>query len=262
MASDRLTIATYNVNSVRQRLESLIEWMAFNDPDIVCLQETKVQDADFPADDLIDAGYHVVFKGMKSYNGVAIVSKEEPSDVSWGFDDGGEPDEARLIRARYGDVAVLNTYVPQGRDMESEHYTYKLEWFRRIRALMDRHYSPDEPLLWTGDLNVAPEDMDVYAPDTLRGSVCFNPELTSTLRETMSWGLTDVFRKHRPDPGEFSFWDYRIRGALDLNRGWRIDHLLATAPLADRSIDAYVDREPRDGLKPSDHTLVVGVFAR
>jgi exodeoxyribonuclease III len=260
--SEKLVVATFNVNSIRQRMEVLLEWIAFNDPDILCLQETKVQDNDFPRDDLEEAGYHVIFKGMKSYNGVAIMCKEEPNDVAYGLDDGGEPDEARLIRARFKSISVVNTYVPQGQSTDSDKYAYKLEWFRRLKAYFERHFSPGEPLLWTGDLNVAPEAIDVYDPKRLAGHVCFNPDVTAALHDVMNWGLVDVFRKHRPDPGEFTFWDYRMPRSFENNLGWRIDHLLATKPLANRSIEAFVDRGPRDGEKPSDHTILVGVFEK
>jgi len=261
-ASGKLTIATFNVNSIRQRMAPLLEWIAYNDPDILCLQETKVQDRDFPKDDFEEAGYHVAFKGMKAYNGVAILSKETPGDVACGLDDGGEPDEARLIRARFKAMSIVNTYVPQGQEVDSPKYAYKIGWFRRLKAYFERHFSPNEPLLWTGDLNVAPEDIDVYDPKALAGHVCFNPEVTAALRDVMAWGLIDVFRKYRPDPGEYTFWDYRLPRAFEKNLGWRLDHLLATKPLAGRSIDAYVDRGTREGEKPSDHTILVGVFSQ
>lgn len=261
MPDDTLTIATFNVNSVRKRMETLIEWLAFNDPDILCLQETKVQDKDFPLDDFLDAGYHVAFCGMKSYNGVATISKMKPTEVIAGFDD--EPtDGPRLLRTRFGPLVVLNAYVPQGREVGSEHYAYKLEWLRRFGALLEECYSPDEALLWTGDLNVAPTDDDVHSPKELRGHVCFNDELTGVFNEVLEWGLVDVFRKHKPGGGEFTFFDYRSPQTLERNRGWRIDHLLATKPLADRSIDSFVDRDPRAGANPSDHTPLVGVFQR
>lgn len=266
MGKDRLAIATFNCNSIRQRLEAVMEWLAFNDPDVLCLQETKVQDKDFPAAEFQDAGYYVVFKGMKSYNGVAIASKEEPRDVAWGLDDAGPSDptqagqdDARLISARFKSLAVVNAYVPQGFEMDSPKFAYKLEWFRRLKAYFARHFSPREALLWTGDLNVAPEDIDVHDPKGLLGHVCFNPEATAAFKDVCAWGFVDVFRKHRPNAGDYTFWDYR-ENSFEINKGWRIDHLLATPPLAARSIDVVVDREPRGGEKPSDHTFVIAHF--
>jgi len=267
MGAEKVTIATFNCNSVRQRLEIIIEWLAYNDPDVLCLQETKVQDKDFPAQAFQEAGYHAVFKGMKAYNGVAILSKQPPRDVSWGFgDDGasdaelGKQDDARLIRATFPALTIVNTYAPQGWEVDSPKYAYKLEWFRRFKAYLARNFTPRDPVLWTGDLNVAPEDIDVHDPEGLRGHVCFNPEICAAFRDVCAWGLIDVFRQHHPEPGQYTFWDYR-GGALELNRGWRLDHLLATPPLAERCLDAHIDTEPREKENPSDHTFVVGVFS-
>ncbi|MCX7045704.1 MAG: exodeoxyribonuclease III [Candidatus Sumerlaeota bacterium] len=261
-----MKIATFNCNSIRQRFEAIMEWLAFNDPDVLCLQETKCQDKDFPAQDFKDAGYHVIFKGMKSYNGVAILSKEEPQEVAWGLDDKGASDkelgaqdDARLIRAKIGGVWVVNTYVPQGFEIVSPKFAYKLEWFARLKKYFKRHFSPDEELLWCGDLNVAPEAMDVHDPKGLLGHVCFNPEITRTFYDVCKWGLADCFRIHHPEPGQYTFWDY-MGNSFDNNKGWRLDFLMATRPLAARCIDCFVDREPRAGEKPSDHTFLVGIF--
>lgn len=267
--SENFTVATFNCNSIRQRLEPIVEWLAFNDPDILCLQETKVQDKDFPAGEFEDMGYHVVFRGMKSYNGVAMVCRDAPVEVAFGFDDEGASDAAlgaqdaaRLIRARFDDgLTVVNTYVPQGFAIDSPKYRHKLEWFRRLKALFARHLSPEAPALWTGDINVAPEDADVHSPETHREHVCFHADAREAFRDVCDFGFVDVFRKHRPDAGEFTFWDYRAN-SFATNKGWRIDHLLATPALADRSVDAYVDREPRAGERPSDHTFLVGVFGK
>ncbi len=252
--------ATFNANSVRARMPILIDWIEANSPDILCIQETKAQDKDFPEAEFSGLGYYVVFRGQKSYNGVAIASKEKPQDVSFGLDDGGEPDEARLIRATVAGIPVVNTYVPQGRSLDSPFFQYKLEWFRRLRAYFDRHFSPDKPLLWTGDLNVAPEPKDVYDPQKLAGSVCFHPDEHKALEEVKEWGFVDVFRKHRPEAGLYSFWDYRMRDALGRNRGWRLDHILATRPLAEKSAGADIDIEPRRAERPSDHTFVTAEF--
>ena len=252
--------ATFNVNSVRARLPIVIDWLVEQRPDVLCLQETKVQDKDFPTQAFADAGYHVAFRGQKSYNGVAIVSPEPLSDVAYGLDDEGEPDEPRLIRGRLGDVAIVNTYVPQGTDVDSPNFQYKIEWFGRVRGLFERLYKPTDLLLWVGDLNVAPEPRDVHDPKRLYGSVCYHPDEHKALKGVMDWGLEDVFRKHCDEDKQFSFFDYRLPKAVDRGLGWRLDHILATKPLAERSTAAYIDLKPRRMDKPSDHTPTVAEF--
>ncbi|MDH7487302.1 MAG: exodeoxyribonuclease III [Anaerolineae bacterium] len=264
-----LKVATYNVNSVRSRLELVLAWLQRESPDILCLQETKVRDEDFPVAPFREAGYHVVFRGQKASAGVAIVSRDEPREVAFGLDVGGpltgsgqEPDEARLIRAVIGGIPVVNTYVPQGRALDSEHFQYKLAWLARLRLFFERHYSPQEPLLWLGDFNVAPETMDVHDPKGLKDHVCFHVEARAALQRVREWGFVDVFRLHHPDePGQYTFWDYRVRGALERGLGWRVDHIWATAPLARRSIRSWIDVEARRTERPSDHTFLVAEFA-
>ena len=201
---------------------------------------------------------------MKSYNGVAIVSREKPDEIRFGFGDGKdtEQDEARLATARFDDLSVVCAYVPQGKSMELPDFRYKLEFFRRVRAMFESRFKKTDKLLWTGDLNVVPTDIDVTHPENKRDHVCVAQEARDALEEVTSWGLVDVFRKHRPEAGEFSFWDYRVPPALERNIGWRIDHLFATEALAEMSTDAYVVRTLRAMERPSDHTAVVGVFHR
>ena len=262
MRDGMLKVATYNANSIRSRLGLVLGWLEKENPDILCLQETKVQDADFPAMAFLEAGYHVVFRGQKAYAGVAIVSREEPQEVAYGFDDGGEPDEARRIRAVIRGIPVVNTYVPQGRSPDSPQFQYKLEWLKRLRALFERHYSPQEPLLWMGDFNVAPEPIDVHDPKRLRNHVDFHPEARAALEQIRKWGFVDVFRLHHPDePEQYTFWDYRVRDAVRRKLGWRVDHIWATEPLARRSTGAWIDVEARLMEKPSDHTFLVAEFA-
>jgi exodeoxyribonuclease-3 len=262
MSDDVLRVATYNANSIRSRLELVLDWLGREAADILCLQETKVQDEDFPAEPIRDAGYHVVFRGQKAYGGVAIISREEPREVAFGFDDGREPVEARLIRAVIGGIPVVNTYVPQGRTPDSEHFQYKLEWLARLRAFLERYYSPQEPLLWMGDFNVAPEPIDVYDPKRLKNHADFHPEAREALEHVKEWGFVDVFRLHHPDePEQYTFWDYRVRDALERGLGWRVDHIWATAPLADKSSRAWIDVEARRAERPSDHTFLVAEFA-
>jgi exodeoxyribonuclease-3 len=278
MSDDMLKVATYNANSIRSRLELVLDWLRREAPDVLCLQETKVQDVDFPAAAFQDAGYHVLFRGQKAHAGVAIVSREQPQEVAFGLDalrqpfdyaqgraqdtDGGEPDEPRLIRAVIGDIPVVNTYVPQGRSPDSEHFQYKLEWLARLRAFFERHYSPQESFLWMGDFNVAPEPIDVHDPKRLKNHVDFHPEARAALERVREWGFVDVFRRHHPEePGHYTFWDYRVRGALERGLGWRVDHIWATEPLAQKSTRAWIDVEARRAERPSDHTFLVAEFA-
>jgi exodeoxyribonuclease-3 len=255
-----VTIATFNVNSIRSRMPILLPWLESRSPDIVCLQETKVQDQEFPQDALHAAGYNVVFSGQKSYNGVAILSKSEPSSLVRGFADGGPADEPRLLAARIDGITVINTYVPQGREIDHEMYQYKLAWFGRLRTFLDRHCSPEQPIAWVGDLNVAPADIDVHDPKRLLGHVCFNPQVTEAFHTVTDWGFVDVFRKHMPDGGNYTYYDYRAKNGVADGKGWRIDHILATQPLADRSIRCWIDLEPRLADKPSDHTPLLAEF--
>jgi exodeoxyribonuclease-3 len=254
-------IATFNANSIRSRLDTILAWCAKHRPDILCVQETKVQDGQFPAEAIRAAGWQVAFRGEKAYNGVAILSREVADEVAYGFDDGGPADEARLAVARFGDLSVVNTYVPQGREIDHEMFRYKIEWFRRLRALFERRFRPDQPVLWAGDLNVAREPIDVHDPASHTEHVCFHADARSAFAETIAWGFTDVFRRHHPEPGHYSFFDYRTIGAVKRGLGWRLDYLLATAPLAARSRAAFIDLEPRLAPKASDHTFVAGDFA-
>ena len=262
MPSDQFRIATYNANSIRARMDLVVDWLQRNSPDALCLQETKVQDKDFPVEPLQQAGYHVVFSGQKAHAGVAIVSREEPQDVVVGFDDGGEPDGPRLIRAVVDGIPVVNTYVPQGRALDSVHFQYKLEWLARMRRLFERYYSPVEPLLWVGDLNVAPEPIDVYAPSRLKDHVDFHPDARAALEKVREWGFVDVFRLHHPDePNQYTYYDYRARDPVERGTGWRVDHIWATETLAQRSTDSWIDLDARRAERPSDHTLLVAEFA-
>jgi len=261
LLNSTLRVATYNANGIRARLESILPWLEQQSPDLLGIQETKVQDQEFPEKAFLEAGYKVVYRGQKAHAGVAFVSKQELEGVAFGLDDGGEPDEPRLIRAAVRGIPVINTYVPQGRDVGSPHFQYKLEWFARLREWFAHHYSPDEPLLWMGDFNVAPEDIDVYDPKRQQKHVDFHPDARAALQRAKDWGFVDVFRLHHKEPGHYTYWDYRIRTALDHNSGWRVDHIWATEPLAQKSTGAWIDVEARRGERPSDHTFVVAEFA-
>jgi len=258
---NQFKVGTFNVNSIRSRMPVVLSWLEKERPDILCMQETKVEDSKFPEADFRNAGYHVVCRGGKSYNGVAVASLSPPREVSFGFDDSGPADENRLIRAVFPAMTVINCYVPQGKDREHPDFAYKIEWFSRLRSLLDRHGSPGKPLLCCGDLNVAREKIDVHDPKRLLGHADFTPEVWKAFDFLCSWGLEDVFRKHHPGKAEeYTFFDYRVRGALERGLGWRVDHILATPPLAARSTGAWIDLEPRRAEKPSDHTVLVAEF--
>jgi exodeoxyribonuclease-3 len=252
-------VASYNVNSLRVRLPIVLQWLTEHQVDVLCVQETKVQDVDFPAGAFDEIGYNYVFKGQKSYNGVAVFSKHPIGYSACGFSD--EPkDEARLITAEINGIIIVNTYVPQGYSPDSEKFQYKLNWFDRLLKYFQQNFKPDDPVLWVGDLNIAPEPIDVHDPETLLGHVCFHPQVHAALKKVMAWGFVDVFRKHCDKPGQYTYWDYRARYPLERNLGWRLDHIMVTTPLAQVSMACYIDREPRALKRPSDHTPVIVEF--
>jgi len=256
-----LKVATYNANSIRARMPLILDWLERETPDVVCVQETKVQDRDFPAEPIEEAGYHVVFRGQKSHAGVATISRKPLKDIDSGFDDGGEPDDPRLLRGVIEGVALVNTYVPQGRSVDSEHFQYKLRWFERLRELFEAEYAPDEPLLWMGDFNVAPTPIDIYDPGRKVDHVDFHPEARKALERVRDWGFVDVFRKHHPDePDQYTYYDYRAKDPIERGIGWRVDHIWATEPLAAKSTAAWIDLDARRAERPSDHTFLVAAF--
>ena len=256
-----IKVATYNANSIRTRLDQIISWLDATGVDVLCVQETKVQDEDFPVDTFTEAGFHVEFSGQKAHAGVAMISREALEDVSCGLDDDGPADCPRLIRGATQGIHIINAYVPQGRSIDHEMFAYKLEWLARLRAYLDRHYSVEDSVLLCGDLNVAPEPIDIHDPRANAEHVDFHPRVREAFAEMCSWGLEDVFRRHHPDePDQYSYYDYRVRNAIDRGVGWRIDHLLATPGLAERSTAAWIDVEARRAERPSDHTFVVAEF--
>lgn len=256
-----LRVATFNVNSVRTRLPIILAWLDTYTPDVFCMQETKVQDEQFPRDAFTEAGYHVLMSGQKSYNGVAIATRRPASLLAIGLDDGGPPDRARLIAAVLDGTVVVNTYVPQGRDPSHEDFEYKLQWLARLKAWFTNHFDPSVPLLWMGDFNVAPEEIDVHDPVRLNGHVGFHPREREALADLKSWGFVDVFRRHVESGGTYTFFDYRAKDAVARGIGWRVDHIWATSPLAQRSSAAWIDLGPRTVARPSDHTVLAAEFS-
>ncbi len=252
-------IATFNANSIRVRLDQILLWIKDNDADVVCVQETKVQDSDFPKDAIEDAGYSVVFSGQKSHAGVATISRETPAETQAGFDDGSET--TRLLYTQIAGVHILNTYVPQGREPDNDEFQHKLAFFDRFKAWLGEHYTPNDRVIWLGDLNVAPEDIDIYDPAGHANHVDFHPDAKAALERVRNWGFIDVFRKHHPnEPNQYTYFDYRAKNPIERNVGWRIDHIWVTEPLARTSTGACIDVEARRADRPSDHTFLVATF--
>ncbi len=254
-----LTIITWNVNSVRARMDRLTGWLTDHRPDIVCLQETKVTDDMFPVEPLRELGYEAVFSGQKTYNGVAILSRLPITDVGYGFQGDNSEEQKRLISATIQDIRVVNLYVPQGAEVGSSKFADKLDFLARLAGYLEENHRPDEPLALVGDFNVAPEPVDVFSPEEMEGQVGFHPTERTALEEIRRWGFSDLFRKYQPNPGHYSWWDYR-QGGFRRNRGLRLDHVWVTEPLSRRSRECWIDREARAGEKPSDHAPVVATF--
>jgi exodeoxyribonuclease-3 len=253
-----MKLATWNVNSIRARKDRLSAWVDAVRPDVLCLQELKVPTEDMPGE-LAAAGYHVAAWGQKSYNGVAIASRAPLVDVTRGFTAGpvpGTDEQARVIAATIDGIRVVCLYVPNGEALDSDKYAYKLGWYRELRGWLDAHHQPDAPLVVCGDMNVAPTDLDVHDPDAWRGRVhCSQPE-RDALAHVLGFGLVDVFRHHHPDTKAYSWWDYR---GVDFfkDRGLRIDHVFATAPVVATATGARIDRDARKGKDASDHAPVI-----
>ena len=253
-----MIVATFNANSLRSRLPIILKWLAENRPDVLCVQETKVQDHDFPEEAFAGSGYEFVFKGQKKYNGVAIFSRSPISEVSFGLD--SEPkDEARLIKAVINGVTFVNTYIPQGYERESDKFAYKLAWYARLSEYFTGHFRPGEQIIWAGDFNVAREAKDVYDPDRLWGHVCYCTEVQEALAKIMEYGFVDVFRQHCAEAKQYTFWDYRGL-SFPRNFGWRLDYIMATKALAAKCTRCWIDKEPRKMEKPSDHTPLLAEF--
>jgi exodeoxyribonuclease-3 len=255
-------IATWNVNSLKARMPRVEEWLDTVRPDVLCMQETKLSDTQFPAMAFEALGYESAHHGSGQWNGVAILSRVGLDDVLNGFHDGREPDvDTRLIWATCAGVRIGSVYVPNGRELEHDHYRYKLDWLGRLRAHLDAHHDPAEPLAISGDWNIAPEDRDVWSIKAFEGSTHVSPPEREALARVKEWGLVDVFRERYTDGGLFSYWDYRA-GDFHQKRGMRIDYVLASTALAKQSVSDLIDRNARKGQKPSDHAPVLALFDR
>lgn len=241
-------------------MPAVLEWLERHSPDVLCLQETKVQDSDFPALLFEQAGYRATYRGMKSYNGVVTLTRQPPERVMHGLHEGPDNEDVRILMVEVNGIPIVNTYVPQGYSVKSEKYAFKLQWFERARQYFEERLDPQKPAVWLGDLNVAPEPIDVYHPDRRVNDVDFHIDARNAFKRAASWGFIDVFRKLHPDRVQYTYWDY-FRNAFENNWGWRIDHILATAPLAEKCAAVDIDIEPRKAAGASDHTIVWAEFA-
>ena len=252
-----MKIVSWNINSLRKRQDRLFPWLESAQPDVVCLQETKCSDEQFPVLALQAAGYHAVYHGEKSYNGVAILSKKEPAEMRASLCDEVDDSQARVIAASIHGIRIYSIYAPNGQAIGSPAYEYKLKWYERLRTCLARE--KDENLMVCGDLNVAPEDVDVHDPDLWRGAIMCSEAERAALRRIQELGFKDTLRLHHPEGGIFSWWDYRML-AFPKNRGLRIDAILASLPLTKKCTASGVDREMRKGKEPSDHAPVWAEF--
>jgi exodeoxyribonuclease-3 len=255
-----MRVATWNVNSLKARLPKVEDWLGYAEPDVLCMQETKLADAAFPAMAFAALGYEVAFHGNGRWNGVAIASRVGIEDARPGFagEELADIEECRLLTASCAGIKVASVYVPNGRSVGSEHFERKLEWLERLRRDLAEQCSPNEPIALCGDFNIAPEDRDVYDPASFAGATHVTPEERAAFHGFEEWGLADAFRHVYPDEDRlFSWWDYRS-GDFHKHRGMRIDHVLVSKPLAAGITYALIDREARKGLgktdnPPSDH---------
>ena len=251
-------IATWNVNSLRVRLPQLAGWLQDAGPDVVALQETKLTDPDFPAAELAALGYHAAWSGQRTYNGVAVLSREPLTVIETGIP-GFEDEQRRVLAVDTGGLRVIDLYVPNGQAVGSEKYAYKLRWLDALHAWLATEARAHPKLVVLGDLNIAPEDRDVHDPVAWAGSVHVSEPERAALRRLLDAGLVDVFRSFEQPESSYSWWDYR-QGAFRRNHGLRIDLVLAATPLAARCSACGIDREPRRADRPSDHAPVIATF--
>lgn len=250
-----MKIATWNVNSLKVRLPQLLDWAQAARPDVICLQETKCEDANFPREALEAAGYHAAFSGQKTYNGVAILSRRPLLDPAHGIAGHDDP-QRRVVAATVDGVRVLSVYVPNGQSVGSDKYAYKLAWLDKLREWLAEELRQHPRMAILGDYNIAPEDRDVHDPKAWAGSVLVSEPERQRFRALLDLGLVDSFRLFDQPPGTYSWWDYRLN-AFKRNLGLRIDHILLSSPLAPCCVSCAVDKAPRGNERPSDHTPVM-----
>ena len=255
-----MKIATWNVNSIAIRLEQVLAWLDSTQTDVLCLQETKTTDEKFPLEAINGAGLHAAFIGEKSYNGVAILSRHEIADVQKNFPDDAPDAPKRLIAATINGVRVVNTYIPNGTELWTDKFDFKLDWLQRLRRFFDAACATDADILLCGDFNVAPDERDVWNVAVWEGKIHFSKPERAAIHHVKQWGFEDVFRKINGNEKKFSWWNYR-EGAFFKNQGLRIDHIWTSKSLAEKCVGCWIDRKPRGAERPSDHTPVVAEFA-
>jgi exodeoxyribonuclease-3 len=255
-----MKITTWNVNGLRARLTHVIDFLREHEPDVLCLQETKVQDDLFPREVLEDEGYNVEFWGQKSYNGVAILSAHPLEDVFRGMPDDPPDAERRVLGAIAGEFMVLNLYVPNGQEVGTDKYREKLDWLRRLRTLLDARYSTHEHVVVVGDFNVTLDDRDVHDPQWWHERILCSTAERQAMRNVMAFGLDDALRRHRDEGGIYTWWHYTA-GAAFKDDGLRIDYVLTSPPATKRCTEVIVHKDLRTKKTPSDHVPVTAVFA-
>ncbi|MCB1743940.1 MAG: exodeoxyribonuclease III [Gammaproteobacteria bacterium] len=253
-----MKIASWNVNSLKVRLEHVLDWLRSAQPDVLALQETKLTDEAFPATAIEAAGYHVVYAGQKTYNGVALLSREPPAGVVTDIEDLDDPSR-RIIAATIDDVRVLNLYVVNGQEVGSDKYTHKLHWLDKVHNHVARELEQHPKLVVLGDFNIAPDDRDVHDPEAWHEKILCSSAERAALQRLLDLGLSDTFRLFEQPESSFSWWDYRA-AAFRRNLGLRIDLVLASQALAERCKASYIDKAPRKLERPSDHAPVVAEF--
>ncbi|MBL8753899.1 MAG: exodeoxyribonuclease III [Planctomycetes bacterium] len=254
-----MKITTWNVNSLRARLTHVVDFLRDHRPDVLCLQETKVTDDQFPRAVLEDEGYECVFTGQKSYNGVAILTTAAPTDVVKSFPDDAPDADKRVLAARIGDWHVLNLYVPNGQEVGCDKYQYKLDWFRRLRTFLDSRWAANDKLVVVGDFNVTLDDRDVHDPAWWRDKIlCSAPE-RQAMRNVLAFGLADSMRAFHSEGGIYTWWHYRA-GAAFVDDGLRIDYVLTSKPAGERCTGVVVHKDIRKQKQPSDHVPVTATF--
>ncbi len=259
-----MLIATWNVNSVRSRIDQVKEWLVDNQPDILCLQETKVEDKDFPFEVFTNLGYQLSIKGQKSYNGVAIISRHSIDDVQIGFEDvilnneeaSHLSEQKRVISALINDIRIINVYVPNGSSLDSEKFNYKKKWISYLKIFLDKYLSRKDPICLLGDFNIAPEDKDIHSPEKFKGKIMASSIERELLKYAIGDKLEDVFRIFEPGKDNWTWWNYR-HSAWEKNNGWRIDHIYVTEELLSRARSCWIDKKIRSNHKPSDHVPVI-----
>ena len=259
-----MLIATWNVNSIRTRLSQVISWINQHNPDVLCLQETKVIDEEFPKEPFKELGYEVIVYGQKSYNGVAILSKIKPENINKGFCSalGNYPsinrfeDQKRLISADINGLKIINVYVPNGSSLNSEKFDYKINWLGNLSSFLDAQEKKGALICLLGDFNIAPSNMDIHDPERYRGGIMASDIERDALKNVLKGRFIDSFRIYEKTQGHWSWWDYR-NNAFELNKGWRIDHIYISQILSSKLKSCVIDCDPRGNSQPSDHAPVM-----